>query len=211
MSSFILGISSGTACLAYCAPTILPFLMFKGNNSKQNYFYLIQFLLGRLFGYIAFAMIAWRFGREIITKYTNMPIFLGFAYIIISIIFIYEYFKGRKHCIKDTILFKKINNNDNTKERNNLINAFIIGIATGINLCPSFLLILTTALESDSMIGSVNVFLFFYLGTILYFLPLPFIGLLKHNESFKTISKFLIIFVSIFYMYKGLIIILKLL
>lgn len=195
MSSFFLGLSSGTACLAFCAPAIMPYFLYKDEGAIKNYIYLMQFFFGRLIGYMIFGLFAWYIGKLVLLSNTYKPVLMGIAYMLIAAIFVYEYFKGKRHCAVKKLSKLKASTG---------LGALIIGFATGINLCPSFLLIFTEAVNAESLFSSLSVFFLFFCGTTIYFLPLPLIGLIKLNDEFRTISKILIVLLAIYYFYRGL-------
>lgn len=66
MQAFILGISNGAVCIAYCAPVLIPFLFGEGKGVWQNFSVVAQFLSGRLLGYLLFGVIAWAVGQTIL-------------------------------------------------------------------------------------------------------------------------------------------------
>ena len=55
VKGFLLGIASGGACLAYCAPVLVPYLLGEGKTLRGNAVLVGGFLGGRLIGYLAFA------------------------------------------------------------------------------------------------------------------------------------------------------------
>ena len=59
MEGFFLGLANGTVCVAYCAPVLVPYMLGKGENTIENYNTLVKFLLGRLLGYMLFALLGW--------------------------------------------------------------------------------------------------------------------------------------------------------
>lgn len=199
MGSFILGLSTGTACLAYCAPSILPYFLHKDEGARKNYVYLIQFFVGRLIGYMIFGVLAWYIGKLVVLTDAYKPFLMGVAYMLISVVFIYEYFKGKRKCIVKRLSKLKVPVS---------FSAVIIGFASGVNLCPPFALIFADAANTASLFSGLLAFFLFFCGTSLYFLPLPLIGLIKQKEEIKTISKFLIVLVAVFYFLKGFMMIL---
>ncbi len=46
LDGFILGLSNGAACMAYCAPVLIPYLMGEGRGIVRNAWLTFQFLLG---------------------------------------------------------------------------------------------------------------------------------------------------------------------
>jgi hypothetical protein len=66
LDGFILGLSNGVACMATCAPVLIPYLLGEGKGIVRNYWVTGQFLFGRLLGYLLFAVLAWTISSAII-------------------------------------------------------------------------------------------------------------------------------------------------
>jgi hypothetical protein len=79
------------------------------------------------------------------------------------------------------------------------------GFATGLNVCPPFLLAITGATESGKVLASISFFIMFFAGTAVYFLPLPFIGFFRKQQVLKAVGKFAAILAGLIYFYKGII------
>jgi len=77
------------------------------------------------------------------------------------------------------------------------------GFFTGLNLCPPFLLAITGAVETHRLFGSLLFFFMFFLGTSLYFIPMPFLGFFKRKQVLQVIGKFAAILAGLLYLYKG--------
>ena len=78
-----------------------------------------------------------------------------------------------------------------------------LGFLTGLNLCPPFLLAVTDAASTGSLVQSLGFFFAFFLGTSVYFLPVPFIGHFSYAESLRTIGRFAAGLMALFYLYSG--------
>jgi len=88
LKGFILGISSRReSVLLYCIPVSLSFFNGRGRRRrKKNFFYLGEFMAGRLAGYILFAILAWATGRIILTPRGSFARWSSAsAYILLSI------------------------------------------------------------------------------------------------------------------------------
>jgi len=83
LQGFILGITSGTACLAYCAPLLVPVLLGEGKNIQRNYVILGQFLGGRLSGYLLFALLAWAVGFPL-SGLQDREVVFGVVYMVLA-------------------------------------------------------------------------------------------------------------------------------
>jgi sulfite exporter TauE/SafE len=202
MQGFFLGLSSGTACLAYCAPTLFPYLLGEGKNIRNTAALTIKFLLGRLVGYMAFAVIAWLTGLSL----QNYPAFSelcqSLAYISLAVMLL---FYGSKFSTPTCIAAKVP---QTIWHKYPAILPGLMGLMTGLNLCPPFLLLFAEATVSHSFAETLWYFFTFFLGTALYFLPLPLIGAAKLNEL-RLIGKLAAVLMSLYYFYSGVMILLK--
>jgi hypothetical protein len=75
------------------------------------------------------------------------------------------------------------------------------GLLTGISLCPPFLAVFTGAVNSRTLLGSMTFFLTFFIGTSLFFVPLPFIGVLQKFQQIKLVGKVTAFVMSLYYFY----------
>jgi sulfite exporter TauE/SafE len=89
MQGFVLGLSSGTVCAAYCAPVLVPYLLGEGRGILQNFVALIQFLLGRLLGYLSLAFIAWGIHALLPQDMVRRSLIIGASYLILSALLIF--------------------------------------------------------------------------------------------------------------------------
>jgi len=203
MEGFVLGISGGASCLIYCMPILFPFLMNKGQGVRKNFWSLILFFGGRLIGYLLFGMAAWAIGSVILESEPQKSYITGSTYIFISIMLLLEFFR-EKRC-----LAKKVGKFNEKLQKYGYLFPLILGLATGLNLCPTFFLVFTEAASLNSMLESVSFFFFFFLGTTLYFIPVPFIGVLAKKEELKIVGNFLIVMIGVYYLYKGFILLIN--
>lgn len=199
MKGFVLGISSGISCVAYCMPVLFPFFLNKGQGVKKNFCSLVLFLGGRLAGYLLFGIAAWTIGRLFLEDELQKNIITGSTYIFTSTILFFEFFKEKRCLIKQASIFGM------KLQQYTYLLPFILGLATGLNLCPTFLLVFTEAASLKNMLESILFFFFFFVGTTFYFFPIPFIGLLAKKEEVKIIGRFLIVMISVYYFCKGFI------
>jgi len=116
----------------------------------------------------------------------------------------YTKFFREKRC-----LAKKVGKFNEKLQKYGYLFPLILGLATGLNLCPTFFLVFTEAASLNSMLESVSFFFFFFLGTTLYFIPVPFIGVLAKKEELKIVGNFLIVMIGVYYLYKGFILLIN--
>ncbi len=99
MQGFVLGLSSGAVCAAYCAPVLVPYLLGEGRGVLRNFSALMQFLMGRLLGYLAFAFLAWGLNQSLLQNAAQRSLLIGSAYVVLSVSLIfYSLFRAGHVC-----------------------------------------------------------------------------------------------------------------
>ena len=157
-NGFLLGLSTGVACVAFCGPVILPYLLTEGHTVKNSITDVLWFLGGRLIAYILTGFLAGLLGSAILKNSLFMKISGGWLYIILSIsLIIYAFYRHRHACLG---------------EKQERIAGFLGiqwphimpvlgGFTSGINLCPPFLLAITQAGLSQNPISGTIFFISF--------------------------------------------------
>jgi hypothetical protein len=178
--SFILGLSSGSACLMTCGIIMFPYLMSGSAGVKRISIDLSVFMLTRVMIYFLLATLAWFFGQAFLTNRLMLNIVPGILYIVFSAMLVwYSIDRNRKkECpakIVSTITDKR------------LIPIFL-GIVNSLGFCPALLIILTKGATQSTILQSYMAFLAFFVGSSLWFLPLPLAGKIKKKLVLETIG-----------------------
>jgi sulfite exporter TauE/SafE len=201
-AGFVLGLSTGVVCLAYCGPVLIPYLMGEGNTVYGNVGSVTLFLSGRLAAYMVIAILSGIIGSKFLQPSAYKIVFLGILYILLSVLLIvYGFHRFKEICLGRSRLPAK----KNYVLRWPFMLPLSGGFATGLNICPPFLLAITGAMETGKITGSLMFFFMFFLGTSVYFIPLPFIGFFRRQQVLRIIGKFAAILAGIMYLYKGII------
>ena len=202
---FILGLSSGGYCLASCIPVFVPYILSEDKKTKWNFICLSKFMLGRLLGYILFALLAWITGNFIIKQSHYKEIIFALSYIFLSFtLIVYTFSKSHRFC--NIKYFSKFSNYSN-KEKG-FTTVVLLGFLTGINVCPPFILAFSDAAFFTNILSSILYFAAFFVGTAVYFIPIPFIGVLK-GKQIKLIGQMCSLIIGVFYMYSGIMMLFK--
>ncbi|MGE5397272.1 MAG: sulfite exporter TauE/SafE family protein [Chitinophagales bacterium] len=202
VQGFLLGLASGTVCLATCLPVLFPLLLGEGSDTRQNYFLLGKFLSGRLVGYMLFGLIAGVFSQLLNGTGPARELILGAVDAILSILMIvYGFSRPREVCAGKAMNWSVAKGFSRWPE----LLPTVLGFLTGLSLCPPFLLALAGASNSRTIIGSMLFFLAFFFGTCLYFIPMPVIGLANRFQTLKIIGRLAAIVIAVYYLYTGII------
>ncbi|HTY24812.1 MAG TPA: sulfite exporter TauE/SafE family protein [Desulfomonilaceae bacterium] len=201
MQAFLLGLSNGAVCIAYCAPVLVPYLFGEGRAVLQNFSVVVQFLSGRLLGYLLFGMLAWALGQTILLASPWRDLTIGSANMILSVFLVlYGFFRVGAVCPAERAgrWITKINT------WWPFMLPATMGLFTGLNFCPPFLLAFTNAAGEASLFQTLAFFFLFFLGTSVFFIPFPLIGGLRRVTVFGVVGKLAAGVIGIYYFYTGL-------
>lgn len=194
--SFILGLSSGTACLITCGMIMFPYLMTGSAGIKQIGFDLAVFLLTRLMVYFVLATIAWYFGQAIFSAMFLRNYLPGVLYIIFAVLLIwYSTDKNRNRDCPAAIV--------KTVDNRKLV-PVLLGIVNSIGFCPALLIMLTKGATQHTLAQNYISFLAFFAGSSLWFVPLPFAGMVKRRQVLQIIGTFATGIAGMIFIIKGI-------
>jgi sulfite exporter TauE/SafE len=202
VQGFFLGLSSGGACLSMCAPVLVPYLMGEGNGLGRNAAAAGQFLFGRLAGYLCFAVIAWAINANLVGLSVYRDLIMGCTYLPLAVLMILYGFG----CIKTQCAAGRTAGRFAGLEMNRrFMFVILLGLLTGLNFCPPFLMAVAGAADTGSLAGSLLFFVAFFAGTLIYFIPAPFIGLIRGGTVMSTVGKMAAGVTGLYYTYAGII------
>ena len=201
MEGFILGLSSGVLCAAACAPVLIPYLLGEGRGIALNAWLTLQFLAGRLFGYLVFGLLAWAASLSLSTRGAHRDWIIGGAYVFFSALLIsYGFFRQeasrRKSCFVNRCQ-KWI-----PVPRPALLPC-LAGLITGLSFCPPLMLAFAGAAARSGLGESLLYFLSFFAGTSVLFVFAPFAGALKRFPVARTVGKLAAGVIGVYYFYSG--------
>jgi uncharacterized membrane protein (DUF485 family) len=178
--SFILGLSSGSACLVTCGMVLFPYILAGPAGVRKIAVDLSVFLLTRLVIYFLLATLAWYFGKAVFTSTVVRTWISGVLYIVFAVMLIwYSISRNRKKECPAKIV---------TTVENKRLVPVLLGVVNSLGFCPALLLILTKGAVQGTLTQSYLAFLAFFIGSSLWFLPLPFAGKLKRKKALETIG-----------------------
>lgn len=182
LEALLLGLSTGTYCVLTCAPLTLPFLFAEKNRPGANARLVGLFLLGRLAGYLLAGLILGMTGY-LLLKYLDPElerVLALVAYGLAGALLLAQglSYTGRFQRLCGVLRIKALGRN-----------AAILGLVSGLSICPPFLVAAGRVLASagsgslPGVAGGAAYFLFFFLGTTVFFLPLFGVPLFKRWQD----------------------------
>jgi len=198
VQGFLLGLANGTTCLAFCAPALIPFLMHEGQTVRQNLVTLAKFLGGRMGGYLIFGLLAWATGSLLAGAASYEGLLIGIAYVGLSVLLLVAVL--RKKAPAGSCAFEGARA---TLSRWPALLPVGMGFLAGLKICPPLLLAFTGAASTGTLVGSLVFFLAFFLGTSVYFIPLPFLGVFRRVSALQIVGKFAAVIMALYYLGAG--------
>jgi cytochrome c biogenesis protein CcdA len=194
--SLILGLSSGSACLATCGMVMFPYLMAGSAGVKRIAFDLSLFLLTRLIVYFILATLAWYFGQAIFTNTFVRNFIPGILYIIFAVLLVwYSISKNRKPDCPAKIV---------SAVNNKRLVPLMLGLVNSLGFCPALFIIITKGATQGTLLQSYIAFMAFFIGSSVWFIPLPLAGRIRRKEVLKNIGVLATGLAGIIFMIKGL-------
>lgn len=187
----MLGLSTGPFCLAACAPALVPFLMTEERDLCQSAIALGELALGRLLAYLLFGLAVGWAGLRLSGAWLDKAI--GIVMVSLSVVMLL-FVASRKTPHLGLCKFSG---------RYSRFPA-LFGFLTGINVCPPFLLALSSAAAMASLWGSVLLFGGFFLGTAIYLLLLIPIGCLGAHEPVRITGMIALVISSVYFLALGI-------
>jgi sulfite exporter TauE/SafE len=200
LEALLLGLSTGVYCVITCAPLTLPFLFALKTDPRRNAALVGVFLAGRLAGYLTVGAILGLSGF-LLLNYLDPElervlslIAYGLAGAVLLVQGLSYTGKFRRLCaILRVRAFKR--------------NALLLGLVSGLSICPPFLVAagrVLTAVGSgtlDGAAGGAVFFLFFFLGTAVFFLPLFGVPLFhRWRDKLANIARVAMLLMGVYFL-----------
>ncbi len=205
ISGFFLGLANGATCLATCAAVLVPLFLGEGRRVGENGGLLARFLAGRLAGYLLFGLLAWAANWLLLRDPGSRAVIFSAVTIILAGLML-AYGLGKLSLNACVISPPQLRARFGRFAWLRPWLPALFGLLTGLNLCPPFLLAFTNAALNGTLAGSLLFFLAFFLGTSLYLLPLPLVGLFRNaaavangTAALRSVGRMAALLMSLYY------------
>ncbi len=161
VGGLLTGMAAGTACLAVCGVIMLPLVLGARRDLWRSYGVLLYFSAGRLGAYLVVGALAGWSGTLLHDSAWYPWLNVGLTFLA-GVVLLHWLAQPRScagaHCGRSSMA------------------PLLLGVVTGLSICPPFVAALATAVTSGSMLRGTLYFAAFFAGTTLYLLPLPLAG-----------------------------------
>lgn len=210
LEAILLGLSTGTYCAMYCGPVLIPFLCgtekisYKRNAGLVGTFIgarlVMYFILGAVFG--SMGLLVQEFFDPSFARYLSI-----YAYIFCGIALLFSSLGMRFPWGTDNNPHKGCKVPKLRHLGNDFVTAAVAGLAVGLHICPPLWTAIVRSIFGGNGIPGLFYFIFFYIGTLPYFLPMlgiPFIT--KRAGVIKRIARISQFIMSLYFIiFAGLI------
>jgi len=201
IKAFILGISSGVTCFFTCAPALVPFLMGEVRVLSKNFLILVNFLMGRLAGYVFTAIMAWYVTRPVFQNTVVRQLLTGISFIALSSLLIFYCFKGSHVGGKNSCANRKFM----WLASGDFWMPLSLGLFTALTPCPPFFIAIFEVSNGPGPLSAILFFVSFFVGTSFYLLFIPFAGSLCNNRHTVAIGRLSAGCVGFYYVFQGIV------
>lgn len=199
--AFVLGLSSGPACIASCGPVLVPTLLAEHSGMRLSARYLSTFLGARFLGYLLFAAVAWQIGVLAALPPAPRLFVMGVVHVLLAgVLLWYAYSVGHAHsraCPGSELVTIGV------AKKRGVSGPAALGFLTGLSLCPPFVIAGVRASQLDSVAAALLFFAVFFVGTSIWFLPLVSLGCLRRNEAVTTVARMAMVLIAVYYLFLG--------
>lgn len=192
--ALLLGFSTGLFCVGFCVPLVGPLLLSDESGSvRRSASRVLLFLAGRLVAYLLFGLVFGALGGVLSRVWGIKAVLLPLVYALLGVLMIvYAVVQSFPHVGLCRAVSPRI--------RSGWYLA-LVGFLAGINLCPPFLLAVTTVMDIGGALRGALFFLVFFLATSVYLLPLLFAGLVSRFSSVRFAGRVAAVLAGLYFLY----------
>jgi sulfite exporter TauE/SafE len=196
IEGFLLGLSVSPLCLAYCTLILAPFVTSEEKlKIKGTFRLLVLFLVGRLVGYVVIGFLTGTAGSALFKNSKSM-----FPAVITIVTGMILFFYGLLKNFPGLKLCSYFGNKSSS-----VIFMPILGLLTGLNICPPFVAAIIGASTMGAIPGAVFYFIAFFIGTLILFPLMVIWGFFTRWESARQIARVCLIIGGVWLLGKGII------
>ena len=176
LQPLLAGLSVGAFCLTYCFPFMGVLFGAEERSTKRNLLMLLEFLAGRLAGYLCFGLLVGYLGEKFDPRWLRLATDISFMVLsLVLLLYLLGLLREKGFCVTPKSLRAR--------------SPAFLGFFMGINLCPPFLLSITYVFSRHNALYGMLYFALFFLASSIYFLPVVFLGLASKAHEFRAMAR----------------------
>ncbi len=177
LEPLLAGFSTGLFCCVTCYPFLLPIFAAEERKAGATLRVWLQFLLGRLAGYVLFGTAIGWLGERLQFAWLDRLTTLGLMLMALVLVFYAIGFRQPRwsFCAAGT--------------RRGAATPLLLGFLLGLHICPPFLVSVAYVFTLHSTAKGIVYFLVFFCATSVYLVPLLFVGGLGRMPEFRLAAR----------------------
>jgi sulfite exporter TauE/SafE len=192
--ALVLGLSTGLFCVGFCVPLLGPVMLAREKDGfRESAASIGLFLVGRLAAYLVFGFVFGALGGVLTRIWSIKTVLLPVLYALLGILMIlYGIIQSFPHIGFCRALNPRI------QSRWYLL---VIGFLAGINICPPFLLAITTAMDIGGALQGMFFFFVFFIATSVYLLPLLFSSFVSRFKEVRFAARIAAVLAGLYFIF----------
>jgi hypothetical protein len=181
---------------------LVPSLLTERKGFRPHARYLSAFLGARLLGYMIFAVVAWELGALASMLPTPRLLMMGVVYLLLACVLLWYAYSARRSCAQPCADSKLVQIAENRSR--GVYAAASLGLLTGLNLCPPFVVAGIRAAQLGSLAAALLFFAVFFIGTSVWFVPFISLGCIVRNQAVMTVARMAMVLIALYYLSMGI-------
>jgi sulfite exporter TauE/SafE len=193
----VLGLSTGLFCVGFCVPLVGPVLLGRERTGMRDSLRALGlFLGGRLVAYLLFGVVFGLLGSGLARVWTAKAWLLPAVYALLGLLMIaYGLVLSMPHIGLCRLLAPRVQSN---------WYLVALGFLAGLNLCPPFLLAVTTVIDVGGALRGMAFFFVFFLATSVYLVPLLFSGFAARLSAVRVAARAASVVAGAYFLFLGI-------
>lgn len=193
----VLGLSTGLFCVGFCVPLVGPVLLGRERTGMRDSLRALGlFLGGRLVAYLLFGIVFGLLGAVIAPVWQAKDWLLPAVYALLGLLMIaYGLVLSMPHIGLCRLLAPRVQSS---------WYLVALGFLAGLNLCPPFLLAVTTVIDVGGALRGAAFFFVFFLATSVYLVPLLFSGFAARLGAVRVAARAASVVAGAYFLFLGI-------
>ena len=193
----VLGLSTGLFCVGFCVPLVGPVLLGRERAGMRDSLRALGlFLGGRLVAYLLFGAAFGLLGSGLARVWTAKAWLLPAVYALLGLLMIaYGLVLSMPHIGLCRLLKPRVQSG---------WYLVALGFLAGLNLCPPFLLAVTTVIDVGGALRGTAFFFVFFLATSVYLVPLLFSGFAARLGAVRVAARAASVVAGAYFLFLGI-------
>jgi hypothetical protein len=146
--------------------------------------------------------VAWELGALASMLPAPRLLMMGVVYLLLACVLLWYAYSARRSCAQPCADSQLVQIDEN--KNRGVAGAAVLGLLTGLNLCPPFVVAGIRAAQLGSLAAALLFFAVFFLGTSIWFVPFISLGCIVRNQAVMTVARMAMVLIALYYLSMGI-------